>query len=641
MKHFYSYLVIVYFFVLNGFSQTKTEIEFIKNNSNISKLQTLKSDFENQDIINDTEINTFILNNPTYKKEFIYNGKKYQILKIIDNKPVYLTTDNALAAIATRASKLHTGGSTNLNLNGENMLLAVWDGGKARTTHQEFMNQDSPAVSRVTSPDNPLAIAPTNDHATHVSGTLVAQGVNINAKGMAPKANLLSYDWNNDENEVVTAITNNGILLSNHSYGVPVMDDNNQLNVPTWVMGCYSSECVNWDEIAYNAPYYLCVMSAGNSGMDSYTGGSANGYDKLTYEKNAKNLLIVANADPSVNTTTGVINSVVINPSSSQGPSDDGRIKPDISGDGTNLFSTLNTNNTSYTTYSGTSMASPNVTGTLILLQQYYKQLNPNYMRSATLKGLAIHTAKDAGSTGPDPKFGYGLLDAEAAANVITSSKLTTPTSIINELVLQNNQVYTFDVIVNNPQKLMATICWTDIPGASQSNQHNSTTPALVNNLDLRIKKGNDETMPWKLNFPSFLMNSSKQDNNVDNVEKVEVDNASGTYTIQVSHKGTLSGGSQSYSLVISGFDQVVLNEKDNLSTQFKIYPNPVSNFINYEIPTNIIIDSIEVYDISGKKINITINPNKTIDASNLQKGLYFIKFTSDNIEVTKKFIKQ
>ena len=40
-------------------------------------------------------------------------------------------------------------------------------------------------------------------------------------------------------------------------------------------------------------------------------------------------------------------------------------------------------------------MASPNVAGSLLLLQEHYNNLNGEFMKSATLKGLACHTATD------------------------------------------------------------------------------------------------------------------------------------------------------------------------------------------------------------------------------------------------------
>jgi hypothetical protein len=44
-------------------------------------------------------------------------------------------------------------------------------------------------------------------------------------------------------------------------------------------------------------------------------------------------------------------------------------------------------------------MSSPQVAGSLFLLQELYaKQNDGQFMRSATLRGLAIHTAEDAGN---------------------------------------------------------------------------------------------------------------------------------------------------------------------------------------------------------------------------------------------------
>ncbi|MFX9740601.1 hypothetical protein ABTP03_19585, partial [Acinetobacter baumannii] len=58
------------------------------------------------------------------------------------------------------------------------------------------------------------------NHATHVTGTLIASGVNPIAKGMAYGIpNIIAYEYQNDFSEM-TAEAANGLLLSNHSYGL-------------------------------------------------------------------------------------------------------------------------------------------------------------------------------------------------------------------------------------------------------------------------------------------------------------------------------------------------------------------------------------------------------------------------------------
>ena len=133
-------------------------------------------------------------------------------------------------------------------------------------------------------------------------------------------------------------------------------------------------------------------------------------------EKVSKNSLIVANGQDALINADGTLNSVTISSSSSEGPTDDLRIKPDITGNGTGLYSTYESADDIYNTISGTSMASPNITGSLLLLQQYYNEMFGSFMRASTLKGLALHTADDIGVKGPDAVTGWGLMNAKKVA---------------------------------------------------------------------------------------------------------------------------------------------------------------------------------------------------------------------------------
>ena len=559
-----------------------------------------------------------------------------QIKYIIDGKPVYMSSDNVNSAISTKTNDLHNGGSLGLNLEGQNMNIAAWDSEGVLTTHQEFLNSDGSA-SRATKGE--LFFAGISDHATHVGGTLIAKGTNPAAKGMAPQATMTIYNWDNDSSEVVDEITTNALLLSNHSYGVPPFDDSGNLIVPTWMMGCYNSDAVIWDQIAYNAPYYLMVTSAGNSGSDTYTGGLQDGYDKLTLEKNAKNNLVIANANP-------IFGFLSINSGSSQGPSDDGRIKPDIAGDGTNVFSSTSGSDSDYATFSGTSMASPNVAGSLLLLQQYFNELNSSYMTSATLKGLVCHTAvDDITSIGPDPKFGWGLLDAKASAETILDA--FNNNALIIETSLADGNSYSKSFTVSDTKPLSATICWTDPAGTDQSGALNSSTPALVNDLDLRITAPDGTTtfFPWKLQLSDVSTPAITGDNSVDNIENIDVENPiAGTYTLSVTHKGSLSGGNQAFSLIVTG-GNFTLGVSDKSIASITVWPNPAEDKLNLSFESSDNKTKISLYDVSGREVytknleTSTTKINHSIDTQVFYSGIYFLKIKNGNALYNKKII--
>lgn len=499
--------------------------------------------------------------------------------------PIYVRTDNnTTAAATTRTNFVQPGGSLNLNLSGSstslNNKLAIWDAGSVLGTHQEF------AGKIITLKD---ASASIEEHSTHVAGTMIAKGVYAPAKGMSFGANtLLSYDFDNDVAEMSSAASN--LLLSNHSYGAVAGWDYDDVNerwqwygfagdTVDYQFGYYDNQSQAWDKIAYTAPYYLIVESAGNNrsyngppvGQDYYGYRSRtdktvidkgarpanisnnDGYDIIPDFANAKNILTVGAVNPIPLGPTSR-NDVSVAFFSSWGPTDDGRIKPDICGMGVNVLSTSNSSNTGYVTLSGTSMAAPNVTGSLYLLQEYYSQKHSGtFMKSATLKGLACHTAFDAGNVGPDYIYGWGLLDMQKAAQVITDNGSK---SVIQESTLNNGQTQTINVVASGNGPLVASISWTDpaaVPDAEGT--INNRTPKLINDLDIRISDGTNTYMPWVLdpNHPGLA--ATNGDNIRDNIEQIYIANAvpGRSYTITIKHKGTLSSGNQPFSLILTG----------------------------------------------------------------------------------------
>jgi PKD repeat protein len=360
-----------------------------------------------------------------------------------------------------------------------------------------------------------------------------------------------------------------GALVSNHSYGYANgwgwtgsawawYGTTSISTVEDYSFGFYDTQAKDWDQIASDAPGYLIVKSAGNDRGDGPSNGTYpqdGPYDCIGNAGVAKNILTVAAVEDISGGYTQA-SDVVMSSFSSWGPCDDGRIKPDISTNGVGLYSTDDDDDTDYQSLSGTSMAAPSATGSLILLQQHYQNLNGsgNLMSAATLKALVLHTADEAGpDPGPDYMFGWGLMNTLAAANKITEDQSI---NVIDELTLGNGNSYTRTIKASGNEALVVTMVWTDQPGTPVTASLDPIDPMIVNELDVRLTEGTNTYYPWQLdrNSPSAAATRDGE-NDIDNVEMVVIDNpATNTeYTIVIDHDGTLTSGSQAFSIIISG----------------------------------------------------------------------------------------
>lgn len=516
------------------------------------------------------------------------DSTEYELIRVEDGVPVYYQTLNVTAAASTSTNHVWTGGRTGFNLNGSGMVMREWDGGGTRVSHQEF-------GARVTQVDNPSGFS---NHATHVAGTLVASGVDSSAKGMAYAASLRAFDWNNDNSEMASEAAS-GALVSNHSYGQVVgwafgnwsgnqgwhwFGSPNISQNEDWKFGFYNAKARTWDEIAENAPHYLIVKSAGNNRGQGISSGShyawngswqlsttsrelsggSDGYDCIPTYGTAKNILTVG-AVFDVPNGYAQPSDVVMPSFSSWGPTDDGRIKPDVVGNGVGVYSSYAGSNTQYASISGTSMSGPNVAGSLLLLQQLHDSLTNSYMRSATLRGLAIHTADEAGpNLGPDYMFGWGLLNTEKAANVLVDSTQ----AILLEETLAQGDTFRLPFESDGVTPICVTLCWTDPSAPANSPALNPSNIKLINDLDVRIVNPANplvNEMPWILNPAAPSAAATRGDNIRDNVEVVPAGVLpAGMYEIVVTHKGTLQQYSSStaleqpFSLIGSGIEQGV-----------------------------------------------------------------------------------
>ncbi len=498
--------------------------------------------------------------------------------------PVYYTVHNILASTGTHTTNLYKGGGLGIDLKGDlpqlNGTLCLWDGGLPRLSHIEF-------GGRIRQKDGNTLLS---DHATHLSGTMAAAGINSQVKGMAYAAKLDVWDYTDDLVEMSREASK--MLVSNHSYG-PVVgwfyNESRPGNDPTrkwewwgntsistkedYRFGFYDEKARDLDQLAYNNPFYLIVKSADNkrsetgppigtpyflrntnqtSILDRYRNDA---YDVIPAEANAKNILTVGGAE--LQLQNGRIGGFSVSDFSGWGPTDDGRIKPDLLGVGTTIISSISNADNAYATMSGTSTASANVSGTLILLQELFYRQKAYFMRSATLKGLVLHTAdKPLDKLGPSYEYGWGLLNAEKAAKVLINSDNN---QAVLEKSLWQNETFQQKIIATGNTPLVVTLSWTDPEGApTRITTQTVDDPAikLINDLDVRLSDDAGNTwFPWVLDPANPAKAATKGDNIRDNTEQAVIESPTPgkVYTLTIRHKRTLQTGTQPYSLFISG----------------------------------------------------------------------------------------
>lgn len=69
------------------------------------------------------------------------------------------------------------------------------------------------------------------------------------------------------------------------------------------------------------------------------------------------------------------------------------------------------------------------------------------------------------------------------------------------------------------------------------------------------------------------------------------------------------------------------------------LHPNPASHIVHIKPSDGVSITSIELYDVSGKKVNMKLSHDNTLNVSNLSDGIYLLNLFSENGTVTKKLI--
>jgi len=423
----------------------------------------------------------------------------------------------------------------------------------------------------------------------------------IQLRGIAPEIQFIVYHGAGYPfgHKAEEATNTYGMDLSSHAY---MQSDDGFYTSYVSTLDHYLRH--GWPGFTDPVPPRPMVWAAGNNGVLSQY-SQVKGY--FSVEAPAKNVITVGAGTSSPVTGGGPSDPRMVglwyngNWSTSLGPTWDGRIKPEVIAPA----SDVKTTKTNWTCYgpvgAGTSLASGVVSGTLALMQEQYAStygidLDQSPPLPSTLKAVLIQTATDLVNTtasgainpdtqaqvlyhaGPDYATGFGLVNAQAAVELITQQR------IIESSITSPEEVDEYSVLVHpTNDRIQFSLAWDDEP--YEGPYADQTISRLVNDLDLTlIAPDGTEYFPWKLDPLTPAADPADPDpitaaditpahqgpghDHLNNVEQVTVNGLiqPGKWRLRVAHSGSSPGlleTPQPYSLVgdftvVPGIDGVL-----------------------------------------------------------------------------------
>ncbi len=353
------------------------------------------------------------------------------------------------------------------------------------------------------------------NHGQHINGIIGGTSiVDPLSASMAPGVSLIDHYYDN-----VLPITRDmrrdfNMSITNNSYGLILSDCN--------YSGVYDAYSRMLDSICLANTDVLHVFAAGNDGQ-MQCGSFPAGYGMIAggYQP-CKNVLTVGS----------IATDNIDAPTSSKGPVDDGRLKPEICAVGYSVYACIPID--TYKWAGGTSMASPQVAGAAALLSERYKTTFGVLPQSDLLKTVLMNGATDIGRPGPDFVFGYGMLDLHQSLRILDSNRYFTDTITTGQLFSK-----TINVPANTAQ-LKVMLYWHDAAGGSLSSKQ------LINDLDLSVTDPSRLThLPLCLDPApgSVTTSATEHSDHTNNVEQVVINTpTAGGYNLLVSGTSVPSG---------------------------------------------------------------------------------------------------
>ena len=460
----------------------------------------------------------------------------------IGPEPVH-TVLNDVARTNMEVAPVANGFTTSLN--GSGIIVAVADSG-LDADHGDF-------GSRVLSSTDVVGDGSTADahsgHGTHVSCTVLGDGSRGGYAGIAPQAELIFQAMENDQsgqflspslNYILNQAYNAGARIHTNSWGSSQASD----------QGKYTSSSEDVDDRSntydryYNGQEGLLVLfAAGNDGPGTGTVGSPS---------TAKNTLTVGNHQNRYGNAPDVMMS-----GSSRGPTDDGRIKPDVVAPGGYVRSCraqeaqdiagATWSSQYYLEYTGTSMATPNAAGAAALVREYLLEVAQRPApQGALIKALLILGAEDIGTRNiPNDDEGWGRINLrDTLAPSGGRGIWVDDRSVLSRT--GNSKTYVFNVTyANSPFKVV--LAWSDERG------NRFSTSQLVNDLDLEVIAPDNTTYLGNV-FSNGRSIQAGSPDTVNNVEVVLIDAAQkGIWEVRVKDGNHGGSKAQPYAIAVSG----------------------------------------------------------------------------------------
>jgi len=366
----------------------------------------------------------------------------------------------------------------------------------------------------------------TDGHGTHVSGIIVARGRETTYRGVSYGATLYMAPHSaGTYQDAFRYFSDNSVLVSNHSYRVGLTGNSS-----------YDDDTKSFDGYADNG--LIIVKSAGNE----YSSGT------ITNPGYGKNIITVGAIqyvkDASFERVIGDVANY-----SSRGPTQDGRLKPDIVAPGgqtvndyeyykngvvsTSRSSNWLDNNTWpdnnwYYRMSGTSQAAPHVTGIAAKALQWDSDLRSHSFK-ATLINNAIPIKANTNSSlsgYANTNVGYGLANGFSITNFYSGEEQTLLFISGDVNSLTNSEDNHTVTVPTGVKKFAVTLAYDDEEGAYSNTKH------IKDDLDLILISPSGTEYNPKINPQNYKPAGVTGESPI---EKMVIENpAAGNWTVRI-----------------------------------------------------------------------------------------------------------